>query len=187
MAPITTTCAGCGRAHTIPDRYLGRELKCPGCGHPLRLDAPSPASIAAEDAPGTVFPEAPPAPPRPTLPAAPAQTVTAADEGVPTADEGIATAAVFWRVRRLGILSTAAVSAVLHGLLGVLAGIAIAVVSLAGLRKPVPFPLGPLAGVAALIVVPLIYAVIGFVLGAVLAAGYNLTARLTGGVKVLLE
>ncbi len=187
MTAITTTCAGCGRTHTIPDRYLGRELKCPGCGHPLTLDAPPPAPAAATEAPvapaetpGTVFPEASPAPTPPALPVAPAETV-------PAADEGVATAAVYWRVRRLGILSTAAVSAVLHGLLGVLAGIAIAVVSLAGLRNPVPFPFGPLAGVAALIAVPVVYAVGGFVLGAVLAAVYNLTARLTGGVKVQLE
>lgn len=180
MAPITTTCAGCGRTHVIPDRYLGRELKCPGCGHPLRLEAPAPAPVPEEGQQGAVFPEAPPAPP-PTAP--PAE----AGEAVAAADESVTSAAVYWRLRRLGILSTATVSAVAHALLGFLVGVAVATVSLVGRRLPLPGPLGAMTGVIALVVVPLVYAVIGFAFGAVLAAAYNLAARLTGGVKLLLE
>jgi hypothetical protein len=191
MAPITTTCAGCGRTHTIPDRYLGRELKCPACGHPLTLDAPPPAPAAAAQAPvapaetaGTVFPEAPPAPAPPAPPAA-AQAPEAPPETVAAADDGAAE--VYWRVRRLGVLSTATVGAVLHGLLGVLVGVAVAAVSLVGRRLALPAPLGPLAGIVALVAAPVVYAAVGFAFGALLAVVYNLAARLTGGVKVLLE
>ena len=128
-----------------------------------------------------MFPEPSPAPAPPAAPRAPETP----PENVAAADDGAAE--VYWRVRRLGVLSTAAVSAVLHGLLGVLVGVTVAAVSLAGRRLPLPAPLGPLAGVVALVAAPVAYAAVGFAFGALLAVVYNVAARLTGGVKVRLE
>jgi hypothetical protein len=50
-----------------------------------------------------------------------------------------------------------------------------------------PAFLGPLFGVGAIILFPLLYGVMGLVIGAISAALYNLFARMVGGLEVELQ
>ena len=183
MATITTTCEGCGRTLAIPERYQGRELKCPDCGRPFRAAAPeAPPALPAEPAfAASVSPDPAGLGPEP-FPTAPPESPDAPPSGEPGPP-----AAVYWRVRRVGALSAAAMSAVVYALLGVLVGLGVAVASVLAPSAAVPFLRGPLLGVLAVVTLPLVYAGIGFVLGLVGAAVYNLAARFVGGVKLLLE
>lgn len=186
MTTITTTCAGCGRVLAVPDRYLDRDLKCPGCGHPFRLgaEAATPAPEPAPVAPPTVEAVAPTAVP-PAL-GAPFGEESPEAAG-PEASVSVEAGAVFWRVRRLGVLSTALTGGAVNAVLGFLAGVAVAVVSLTRAAAALPFLHGPLGGALAVLVLPLLYGAIGLLFGAALSAVYNLVARLTGGIRVLLE
>lgn len=183
MTTITTTCAGCGRTLAIPERYLGRDLKCPDCGHPLRVAAPEAPPVPPEppfSAP--VFPD--PAPPGTgPVPTTPFEEFDAPLPG----DTPLPTAAVYWRVKRVGPLSAATVSAVVYALFGLLVGIGVAIASLVAPVAAIPFLRGPLLGAVAVVALPVAYAAIGFVLGLVGAAVYNLAARLAGGITLLLE
>lgn len=184
MTTITTTCEGCGRTLAIPERYQGRDLKCPDCGHPLLVARP-------EAAPPPVPEAAAPAPalPAPAPPLSGALSTTPFEEPDPPlpGDAALPTAAVYWRVRRVGVLSAATVSAVVYALLGLLVGLGVAVASFFVPAAAMPFLRGPLMGALAIITLPVAYAAIGFVLGLAGAAVYNLAARLAGGIKLLLE
>ncbi len=183
MTTITTTCAGCGRTLAIPERYLGRDLKCPDCGRPFRVAPPEPPPPEPEPpAPAPVFPE--PSAPGPGEPGAPPF-----EEALATApsDGAVPTGTVYWRVRRVGVLSAAATSAVIHASFGLLLGVIVAVVSLVLPGTAVPFLRGRVLGVLAVVALPLVYGVVGFVAGALGAAVYNLAARLAGGIKLALE
>jgi len=184
MTTITTTCAGCGRTLAIPERYLGRDLKCPDCGHPLRVAAPEATPPAPPEPPfsAPVFPE--PAPPGPgPIPTTPFEEFDAPLPG----DTPLPTAAVYWRVKRVGALSAATVSAIVYALFGLLVGVGVAIASLVAPVAAIPFLRGPLLGAVAVVALPVAYAAIGFVLGLAGAAVYNLAARLAGGITLLLE
>jgi hypothetical protein len=192
MGTINITCAQCGRQLAVPERYQGRDLTCPSCGHPFRADPPQAATVPLP-VPGPkteVFPDAtPPTPPTPTAapfgePAASAQQADAA--GVAEAAFAEATA-VYWRVRRIGVLSLAALSALLHATLGLVVGVVLAIASLTPAAQAIPFLHGPLLGVLAVVLLPIGYGVMGFAAGAVAAVVYNLGARIVGGVRILLE
>ncbi len=196
MTTITTTCTGCGRSLAVPERYQGRNLKCPGCGHSFRIDPP-PAPIP--EPPRAAAVASPPAPPvateRPAavepggpfgeLFAAPAEAGTAPPEGAEAAP--LATGPVYWRLVRLGILSAGIVSAVIHAVLGLVVGLAVAVGSLFLPAPAIPIVSAKLVGGLAIVTLPVLYGVAGFLVGLGISALYNLTARLVGGVKVLLE
>jgi hypothetical protein len=196
MTTITTTCAGCGRALAIPERYQGRDLKCPGCGHSFRVEPPAPP--APEPAPASVptpVPAPTVAPPNVARPEAEGPfgdlfTASADGSAAPTREADTAalgTAPVYWRLTRLGALSTGLVSAVIHALLGLLVGVAVFFASLFLPAPAIPLVGGRLAGGLAIVALPALYGVAGFLAGALVALVYNLTARLVGGVKVLLE
>ena len=187
MTTISTTCEGCGRPLAVPERYQGRDLKCPSCGRPFRVD-PVRAAPTAPTAPDVeVFPSgaepAPPAAPfgEPVSPAAPPAPAAAADASY------VEATAVYWRVRSIGVLSLAAMSALLHAALGLLLGLAVAAASLTPAARALPFVRGPLIGALAVLLLPPVYAAIGFVAGALTAFVYNLAAKVAGGVRLLLE
>ncbi len=202
MTTITTTCEGCGRQLTVPERYQGRDLKCPSCGRPFRAEAARPEpQPATPDAPAAVPPVAPPVVPPVTTPSfdaspfeeppapAPLPPPTQPEPPEPAAapDATGGAAAVYWRVKRIEVLSLALLSALLHGVLGLLVGVAVAIASLTPAAQALPFPHGPLVALLAVLLLPLVYAAIGFLAGALSAVVYNLGARLTGGVSLLLE
>jgi len=187
MGTISFTCSQCGRQLTVPERYQGRDLKCPSCGRPFRAEAsagePAPAVPPAPQAflapePEPPFENAPFEEP-PAPPAAPEDAAAPVPAGE--------SAPVYWRVRRIGVLSLAALSALLHAVLGLIVGVVVAIAAFTPAAQEIPFLHGPLLAVAAVVGLPLLYAVVGFLAGAVSAVVYNLGARLTGGVSLLLD
>ncbi|MCA9171397.1 MAG: hypothetical protein KDB23_27195 [Planctomycetales bacterium] len=57
--PIKTVCS-CGAAFAAPDKYAGRQVKCPKCSEPVRVPAAGAAPAAASGAKRTSKPAAPP-------------------------------------------------------------------------------------------------------------------------------
>lgn len=184
MTTLTTTCKGCGRQLTVPDRYQGRDLKCPRCGRAFRIEPPPPA---VEPEPAATPPALAQAAPTPSgLPPAPFTEPSAAGETA-SAPDALMTGAVFWQLKSLGVLSTGFIGALINAFLGLVAGLVVAIVSFTPAWIALPFVRRPLAGVLAIVVLPFVYGAMGFVSGVVLAALYNVAARFVGGIKVLLE
>lgn len=89
-------------------------------------------------------------------------------------------------VRRIGPLSLAKIAGLLYGLMGLLFGAVISLFSLVGgafASDDMGFA-GFLFGAAAVIVLPIFYGVLGFVMSLIGAALYNLAAGWIGGVEL---
>ena len=93
------------------------------------------------------------------------------------------------RIRRFGVISTSNVAAVIYFVLTL-----ILIIPIALLLAAVPQPqvtsgigtqpsFGPAAGIF-LLIVPFVYAVVGWLLTAIFCLLYNLAARFTGGIAV---
>jgi hypothetical protein len=92
-------------------------------------------------------------------------------------------------LRRIGVFSMGRFLACFQGLVGLLVGTVIALISLAaGAPKEgggaANWLLG--LGILAMVLVPIIYAVIGFVSGVIGALLFNLVASISGGIEVEL-
>jgi hypothetical protein len=94
-------------------------------------------------------------------------------------------------IRSVGVGSVAKVSGALYAGLGLLIGACIAAVSLVGLGfaasqqdSDMPAWFGAVFGVGAIVFLPILYGVLGVVMGAITAALYNLVARMVGGVRI---
>lgn len=91
-------------------------------------------------------------------------------------------------VRRVGPMSVAKIAGVLYAIMGVIFGAFISVISiLGGALAPEEAPHGmfnALFGVAAVIVLPIFYGVLGFLTTLLMAALYNLVAAAVGGVEL---
>lgn len=93
-------------------------------------------------------------------------------------------------VKRIGPLSIAKVSGLLYGILGFVIGCFVALFSLVGGAVSEELggaALGALFGVGAVIVLPILYGILGFVTALVGAALYNLAAGWIGGIDVQIE
>jgi hypothetical protein len=93
-------------------------------------------------------------------------------------------------VKRVGVLSVGRIACLLYGVVGILAGLLLAGIAPLMRDQPGAESLGPffplLFGAGAIVFLPILYSVIGFVVGVVLAAVYNGVARWTGGVEIEL-
>jgi hypothetical protein len=96
-------------------------------------------------------------------------------------------------IRRLGVLSVAKLQGTLYALLGLLVGAVFALFSLFGAALGSSMGsdhqgsiFGAALGVGAIVIFPVFYGLLGFVVGLVVAALYNLVAGLTGGVEIEL-
>jgi hypothetical protein len=94
-------------------------------------------------------------------------------------------------LRRVGILSAGKVMGILYAGMGLILGGMIALISMAGVAIPQQQNAGvnPMAfmlagGVAALIILPIMYGVMGFLGGIIMAAFYNLVASIVGGLEL---
>ena len=94
-------------------------------------------------------------------------------------------------LKRVGVLSCAIVLAVLYALLGLFAGGIMFLVSLAGAGAAASSGAGGdvfaklgIGGAALVIFIPVIYGIMGFIGGALMAVIYNLVAKITGGLKL---
>lgn len=94
------------------------------------------------------------------------------------------------KIKKVGVLSMAKFHALLFAIIGLLAGLFIAslgpLFSAASKITGQSFPFTGL-GVLAIIILPIVYGIMGFVGGAIAAVIYNLIARWIGGIEVELE
>lgn len=96
------------------------------------------------------------------------------------------------KLRRVGPLSCAKMAGVLYAALGLIFGCFVSAAALFGVAlgagdEPGTAVLGLLFGVGAVVVMPIVYGLLGFVSALVGAALYNLVARVTGGIELELE
>jgi hypothetical protein len=87
-------------------------------------------------------------------------------------------------LHRIGPRSAAKVIALLYALFGLIMG---AFFSIAALLRPDAGGVGPLWGVAAVVVFPVLYAVLGFVVTLLTAWLYNVVAGAVGGIELDLR
>ena len=92
-------------------------------------------------------------------------------------------------VKRVGVLSSGKVLGCLYGLLGLLIGGLITLMSLAGFAFAAGGQQGPplLFGILSVVLLPIFYGVVGFIGGIISAALYNLVAALVGGIEIELS
>ncbi len=93
-------------------------------------------------------------------------------------------------IKRIGPLSCAKIVGLLYAFLGFLAGLLLALFSLVGglaashASHAAAGPFAALFGVAGIILFPLIYGALGFVIALISAAIYNLLAGIVGGIQL---
>ena len=90
-------------------------------------------------------------------------------------------------IQRVHPVSFAKISACVYAMLGLIIGAIIALMSLAGKSSsPMPMPgmFGPMFGVAAIVIFPILYGCIGFVGALIGAALYNGAAKMVGGAVI---
>lgn len=89
-------------------------------------------------------------------------------------------------VQRIRPISIAKIAATLYALLGAAIGATVSLVAMAGglADRPGGPLLGALFGVGAIVLFPLFYAILGFVLTLIGAALYNVAASRVGGIEL---
>lgn len=96
-------------------------------------------------------------------------------------------------LKKIGVFSLAKIEAVLGAVIGFIVGIIWALIARVFMgfaemaRAPVSREFGMFFGVAAIVILPLLYAVIGFIGGAIVAFLYNVISGWIGGIEVELE
>jgi hypothetical protein len=89
-------------------------------------------------------------------------------------------------IRRVGPLSFAKITGILYGLMGLLLGAIFSLMSLvsSAFSTKEAGAMGMIFGVAAVVVLPIFYGVLGFVSSLIAAALYNLIASWVGGIEM---
>lgn len=92
-------------------------------------------------------------------------------------------------LKNVGVLSAGKVMACLYALLGLIVGGFVSLFSLAGVAAGGQNAAGAslFFGAAAIVLLPVMYGVMGFVGGIVMAALYNFVASLAGGIELELK
>jgi uncharacterized membrane protein len=92
-------------------------------------------------------------------------------------------------IKRVGVMSVARIAAAIYGVFGLIAGLVFSLAALAGagmsreVGEQVSW-LGPMFGLGAIIALPVLYYVFGFLGGAVGAWVFNNVSRATGGLEI---
>jgi hypothetical protein len=95
-----------------------------------------------------------------------------------------------FELRKIDVLSMAKIYGVIAAIAGFVVGIIVAFMSLffgslAAAAGQVPvFPFAGVIGAVAIIVLPIVYGIVGFILGAVSAFLYNIIAARIGGIHI---
>ena len=95
-------------------------------------------------------------------------------------------------LKAIGPVSSARVLGLFYAAIGLVAGVVVACIALAGAalgrggEDVSPF-LGSMFGVAAIVLLPVLYGVLGALGGLILSGLYNVIARLVGGIQVTLQ
>jgi hypothetical protein len=98
-------------------------------------------------------------------------------------------------IKSVGVLSIAKIAAVVYAGLGLLGGIIFACFALVGAgitsamqqNAQLPPVFSLVFGVGAIVAMPIIYGVMGFILGAISAWLFNIAAGIAGGVNIQVE
>ena len=100
------------------------------------------------------------------------------------------------QLRSIGALSCAKVSAIIYGVIGLIIGAFVSLLSLLGAfggalgstgGEPAPPVFGLIFAVGAITYLPVLYACMGAIGGVIMAGVYNLVARLVGGIELEIE
>jgi len=92
-------------------------------------------------------------------------------------------------IHRVGPLSVAKVAGMLYAILGLIFGAIISLLALVGAMaasadEPGAAAVGAIFGVGAVIFLPIVYGGLSFVVTLLIAALFNMTARIVGGVQI---
>src|ERR1700674_5441765 len=91
-------------------------------------------------------------------------------------------------IKSVGVLSAAKIGGAVYAVLGLLfAPMFLLIVTIASMSGQRPNPFGAIGGVAMAVLCPIIYGVMGFVMGAIGAFLYNLMAKWLGGIQMEFE
>lgn len=95
-------------------------------------------------------------------------------------------------IKSVGVMSVARVAAAIYGIFGLIAGVLFSLASIAGfgLSEQVSSSaswMGPLFGLGAIVALPVLYFVLGFLGGAIGAWVFNNAAAAMGGLEIVLE
>ena len=92
------------------------------------------------------------------------------------------------RIKRLDPISVAVMLGVLYAVIGLIVGGVFSLLAILGVAVGGEAGIGGLiGGVAALVILPVLYGVLGFIGGLIIAVLYNLVAGMAGGIQVDLE
>jgi len=89
-------------------------------------------------------------------------------------------------ITKVGVLSVAKIGAVLYAGIGLLIGTLLSLISMIGIGAMGDNAgfLAPLFGMAAIVVAPICYGILGFIVTLISAAIFNVAAGITGGVEI---
>ncbi len=97
-------------------------------------------------------------------------------------------------VKRVGVWSVARIYGAMMAVVGLLAGLMIGLVSMAGASflsqaetSGTPSWMAPVFGLGAIVVMPILYGLMGIVIGAISGVLYNIFAGMVGGVVIETE
>lgn len=96
-------------------------------------------------------------------------------------------------IRRIGVLSVAKISAAIYAAIGLIFGLFVSLFSMLGVAASMgggmhdAGMLGALFGVGAIVMMPLFYGAMGFIIGVISAFIYNLAAGFVGGIEIEVE
>ena len=92
-------------------------------------------------------------------------------------------------INKIGVFSFGKILAAIYGIFGLIAGAFMSLLTLAtGLRMgSAGFDVGLMSGFGAMITIPIIYAMIGYVGGVILAVVFNGVTGLVGGLEIDIE
>ena len=91
-------------------------------------------------------------------------------------------------IKQVGALSVAKIGGVLYAGIGLIIGAVVSLVAMAGAAfapdSGMPGWFGPIAGVGAIVLMPIFYGALGFVATLIGAWLFNVATRITGGVQI---
>src|SRR4030067_2628526 len=96
-------------------------------------------------------------------------------------------------LKKIGPFSLAKIGGIIYAVLGLLVGIFISMLAVLGgfassLTSESSSPIiGMFLGVGAIIILPIFYAILGFIIGAIVAWLYNVFAGVVGGIELDLQ
>jgi len=93
-----------------------------------------------------------------------------------------------FRLRSIGVLSSAKIFGIVQGAIGILVGFLFLIFAIVGAAiVPAQQKLGMMGMIVIAVLMPVFYGVIGFVMGALWAFVYNLAAQAVGGMELQLD